>query len=130
MAKIIVAGDAVVVKSNFKLSEIKSLEKHAPKALSLFDEDGKTEVFRVATTTGTGTLSAFGVSFSNESEDGNGNAVATLIIPTGIDNKKAYVEENFGSALIKLNRIEDGIKSALEAIEEELKVVREHVQVI
>lgn len=130
MAKIIVAGDAVVIKSNLKLSEIKSLEKHEPKSLSLYDEDGKTEIFRVATGSGSGSASAFGVSFSNTSKDGDGLAVATIIIPQGIENKEKYVEEQFGSAVLKLNRIEDSLDTVLDKIEAELEAVRECIEVL
>ena len=61
MAKIIIAGDAIVVKSDEKLEDIKTLEKYMPKALSLFEEeDGKkSEVFRVGSTNGQGSINQF-----------------------------------------------------------------------
>ena len=51
MAKIVIAGDAVVVTSAMKLEDIKTIEKYRPKELVLKGgEDGKEPIFGVGTT--------------------------------------------------------------------------------
>lgn len=53
MAKIVIAGDAVVVTSAMKLEDIKTIEKYRPKELVLKGgEDGKEPIFGVGTTHG------------------------------------------------------------------------------
>ena len=48
MAKIVIAGDAVIVTSTMKLEDIKTIAKYRPKALTLMGgEDGKEPIFAV-----------------------------------------------------------------------------------
>ena len=49
MAKIMVAGDAVVVTSDMKLEDIKLVKKYRPEALTLFEGEGeeKEPVFKI-----------------------------------------------------------------------------------
>ena len=61
MAKIVIAGDAVVVTSAMKLEDIKTIEKYRPKELVLKGgEDGKEPIFGVGTTHGAGNINAVG----------------------------------------------------------------------
>ena len=115
MAKIVVAGDAVVVTSALKSEDIKTLEKYSPKALVLFGgEDGKDEIFRICTKAcGCGNLTRFGAEFNGI----NGEGFATLTLsnvgkPADIDVKE-WVADNLGEALIKLNALEAAIPAAL-----------------
>mgnify|MGYP000937705903 CR=1 FL=1 len=63
MAKIVIAGDAVVVTSAMKLEDIKTIEKYRPKELVLKGgEDGKEPIFGVGTTHGAGNINAVGAS--------------------------------------------------------------------
>ena len=67
MAKIVIAGDAVVVTSAMKLEDIKTIEKYRPKELVLKGgEDGKEPIFGVGTTHGAGSINAVGASFGSE----------------------------------------------------------------
>ena len=73
MAKIVIAGDAVVVKSELKLEDIKTIEKYNAKALTLMGGDeGKEPIFALGTTTGTGSINSVGASFGKADADGNG----------------------------------------------------------
>ena len=48
MAKVIIAGDAVVVKSAIKYEDLKAVKKYRPEALTLKGgEDGKEPIFSV-----------------------------------------------------------------------------------
>ena len=61
MAKIVIAGDAIVVTSALKLEDIRAIEKYRPNELVLKGgEDGKEPIFAVGTTAGAGNINAVG----------------------------------------------------------------------
>lgn len=63
MAKIVIAGDAIVVTSAMKLEDIKTIEKYRPNALTLMGgEDGKEPIFAIGTTEGCGNINQVGAS--------------------------------------------------------------------
>lgn len=130
MAKIIIAGDAMVIESSAKLEDIKALEKHNPKALSLYENDGKTEVFRVGSTNGQGAINAFGASFGSASKNGSGKAIITMKIPADVSDAKAYAEETVGTAIISLNTVEAQFATALEKVAQDKTAVRECISVM
>lgn len=119
MAKITIVGDAIVVTSAVKLESIKALEAYGSKALSLFekDENGKSEaVFKVGTTTGKGSINKYGASFNGETHNAEKLATITLEIPAGVEDAQAYAVEKIGRAIIMLNKVEEQIPAALEAV--------------
>lgn len=132
MAKITIAGNAFVVTSAKKLADIKELQKYNPKALSLFEqnEDGKKEeVFRVTASSNAG-INQYGVSFPDVSRDGEGFACLTGDIPNGIENAVAYIADNYGAAIMKLNKVEDGIDAALSEVAANKAAVLENIAVL
>ncbi len=130
MAQIIIAGDAMVVKSAYTLETIRTLEKYRPKALSLFDDDGKTEIFRIGTTTGKGSINSYGASFGSSSKDDEKKAIITLEIPSGTEDAKTYAEDVIGIAILYLNRVEEQFADALASVENEKATVRENITVL
>ena len=130
MAKIIIAGDAMIVESAHTLDQIRTLEKHRPKALALYDEDGKNEVFRVGTTNGEGNIGCYGASFGSSAKNEGKKAVITMTIPADVTDAKKYAEDTVGVAIINLNRVEAKFADALKSIEEEKATVRNNIQVI
>lgn len=130
MAKIKIAGDAMVIESAQTLENIKTLEKYRPKALTLLEEDGKTVMFKVGTTTGKGNINTYGASFGSASKNGEGKAVITLEIPASVTDAKAYAEETVGSAIINLNKVEAQFQAALADVEREKVAVRENIVVL
>lgn len=130
MARIIIAGDAIVIESSQKLADIKALEAHRPKALVLCDDDGKTELFRVGTTSGQGTIGKYGASFGGESRDGNGKATITMTIPSGVADAKKYAEDMIGVAIIHLNKVEEQFAGALESVNQDIAAVRSTITVM
>jgi len=81
MAKIVIAGDAVVVTSALKLEDIHTIEKYRPKALVLKGgEDGKEPIFAIGTTSGAGNINEVGASFGRESHDEGKLATVTMVI--------------------------------------------------
>ena len=132
MAKILIAGDVIVVTSSKKLEDIKTLEKYDPKSLSLFDEeDGiKTEVYKVGSTKGTGSINKYGASFGSEARDGSGLATITLPIPDGIEDVMEYTSDEVGFSLMKLNEIEAKMDAALDAVTSKKAAILENIQVM
>lgn len=129
MAKIVIAGDAVVVTSSLKLEDIRKVEKYNPKALYLMGgEDGKEPIFRVGTAK-KGTIGEYGVEFASETHDENKLASITIANPyTGPDIKEA-VAEAYGPIIMNLNKVEAAIPDVLAAIEADKAAVLENIQV-
>lgn len=127
MAKILIAGSALVIKSGYSLDEIKTLEKYRPKALTIFEEDGKTELFKVGTTKGDGSIGTFGASFGRSSADDDKKATITINIPADVTDAKKYAEDTVGVAIVYLNKVEDQIPDALASVDEERAKVRENI---
>lgn len=122
MAKIKIIGDAMAVISSCTLEDIRTLEKYSPKSLSLYetnDEGHKEEVFRVASTTGKGSINQYGASFSSTTHDEEKRAVITLCIPQDVEDAKEYAADQVGYAVMKLNQVEEQIPSALRQVEAE-----------
>lgn len=129
MASIIIAGNALVVKSGYTLDEIARVEKHRPAVLALYDKDGK-PVFKVGTTGGKGSINAFGASFGRVSPDEGKNAVITMEIPDGVRDAEKYAVEAVGTAIINLNKVEEKIPDAIAEIDAEIDTVKESIVVI
>ena len=127
MARIVIAGDALVIESAHTLEEIKTLEKYRPKALTLYDEDGKTEIFKVGSTVGRGSIGEFGASFGSAAKNDEKKATITLNIPADTTDAKAYAEDLIGVAIIHLNAVEAQFADALASVDEERAKVRENI---
>lgn len=130
MARIIIAGNAMVIESAHTLDTIKTLEKYRPKALTLYDEDGKTEMFKVGTTTGKGSINAYGASFGSASKNEEKKAIITMDLPAGTTDAKAYAEDAIGVAIIYLNRVEEQFAEAMASVAEEKETVRSNITVM
>ena len=130
MAKIVIAGDAVVVTSNLKLEDIKTVEKYRPKALSLMGgEDGKEPIFAVGTTEGCGNINAFGASFGRESHDADKHAIITMVIGADTGDVKEWVADRIGTAIINLNKLEEKLPAVLDEIAAEKAEVMSNITV-
>lgn len=130
MARIIIAGDAMVIESAHTLETIKTLEKHNPKALTLLDDDGKTVIFKVGTTSGKGNINVYGASFGSASKNDEQKAIITMELPADTTDAKAYAEDFVGTAIIKLNAVEAQFESALAGVEAEKATIRESITVM
>lgn len=130
-AKIKIAGRACVVESQFALDKIALLQKFRPKALSLFEGEGacKSEVFKVGTGKGNGSINAFGASFGS-GETADNKAVITMMIPESVTDPKKWAEDTIGVAILNLNKVEEQFEAALAEVEAEQKSVRENITVI
>lgn len=132
MAKITIAGDAVVITSTQKLEDIKLLEKYRPKALCLYEtgENGKKEeVFKVGSTTGEGAISMYGASFGSTTHDEEKLATITMTLPRGVADAKQYVADAVGVAILNLNKVEAQFAEALADVTAEKETVMENITV-
>lgn len=113
-AHVDISGASAVLVSDISLEDWQKIEKYAPDALKIVDEDGE-PVFKVNTTAGGGSANEFGVSFGSYTNDG-GKATVTSIIENGVEDKIKAVKEVMGTALLDLNEIEQNVPELLEEI--------------
>lgn len=122
MAKATIAGNALVITSEATLAELKTIEKLRPNALTLLGgESGKEPMFRVATgCCGEGTISANGAVFDGAT---HGDGKATITIPdfgcriSGDPAQAVY--DQYGAALVMLNKLEETLGGVMGDIEAE-----------
>ncbi len=127
MAKIIIAGDAVVVKSSLKFEELKRIAKYSPESLVLKGgEDNKEDVFRIGVTEGEGRIGTYAAEFNSSSrgEDGlaDEDGFATLTMKFAVspdENIKEVIADKLGTPMIYLARLEDKLPHVLERLNRE-----------
>ena len=131
MAQITITGNAVVITSAVKAEDIKKVAKYQPSALALKDEETKEEFFRVCYREGSNTLGKYGAEFGGVSRDGEGFACITLAFNAPADaDVKELIADEFGAALLNLNKVEAQIPQAVQAIDAQKAQVLENIQVI
>lgn len=127
MAKVIIAGDAVVVNSAIKFEDLKTLKKYRPGALTLKGgEDGKQPIFTISVRDGgTGGINENGATFGAATRDENKFATFTMCIEASNETDvKALVVDEIGGYLANLNKLE----ATLPAVLDEIKAEREAVE--
>lgn len=126
MSKVTVLGNALVISSALKLEDIRTLEKYAPEALQLKNED-KEVVFAVGAGK-SGDVSKYGVTFADELPDGSGLAAITMTHSyKADDNIPSKVADLFGQALANLNRVEAQAPAALDDVAARKAAIMENV---
>ena len=130
MAKATIVGNAVVITSAAKLSDIEKIAKYRPSALVLKGgEDGKEELFRVKAGRN-GQVNAFGVEFSSVSRDGEGLASVTIALDTDVADVRAYVADKLGTVITNLTKLEGKWSNVIEDIDSEINTVMESIEVL
>ena len=132
MAKITVAGDAVIVTSEvLTLDDIKTLKKYRPESLTLFGgEDGKEPLFVLdVDEAGKGNIGKYGASFGGETHDEEKLACITMVFASSSNIKDAICDQ-FGSALIALNELEKKLPAVLDEIKEQKDYVMSNITVL
>lgn len=132
MAKIVIAGESVVITSTVKLQDFKKVKKYRPAALILMGgEDNEEPIFGVSIVEGHGNISKFGVEFGKETHDDKKLASLTINLPdVGDRDIKEVVADEIGPAIVLLNRIEKAIPSVLEEIEAEKEAILSNITVM
>ena len=130
MARITIAGDAVVVTSALKLEDIKTIAKYRPDELILKGgEDGKEPIFGIGVTSGCGSINEIGASFGRESHDDDKLAIITMSAGEVSGDVKEWVADCIGGAIIKLNKLEEKLPAVLAEIADEKAAVMSNISV-
>lgn len=115
-AHVDISGACAILVSDVALENWERVEKYAPEALKIIDEEGET-LFKVKTTCGTGSVNEYGVCFGTYTNEG-GKATVTVALDEEIEDKKAAVKDIMGAALLDLNSIEKELPQVLKDIAE------------
>lgn len=132
MAKVTIAGDALVVTSAMKLEDLRTIAKYRPDALILKGgEDGKEPIFGISVPDGNvGSINKYGATFCAATRDDEKLATLTMILRNvGDEDVKEIVADKLGSAIIHLNTLEDTFGSVLEEISTEKARVMESIEI-
>jgi len=132
MAKITVAGNAVVVTSSMKLEDLEMIQKYRPEALTLKGgEDGKEPIFAITTADcGCGEITKYGATFAGETHDEEKLAVITLAFVDRVADIKEWIADKIGSAIMNLNKLEESLPAVAEALRSERKAVMDNITVL
>jgi len=125
MANVTIAGNSYVIASDVAMKDLEAVKKYRPSALTLVDEETKEAYFKVGV--GSNSLSDYGISFGGVSNDEEKVATATLSIPSDVENKKEFVLDKAGLALVNLGKIEKGIAAALDEIKTDRDAIAERI---
>ncbi len=129
MAKILIAGQAVVVTSEMALDDIKTIKKYRPDALVLKGgEDGKEPIFALGI--GEGNINAVGASFYEATRDEEKKATLTMTIDYTGEDIEGFVSDNFGAAIMNLNKLEATLPAVLAEIAAEKAAIKDNITVI
>lgn len=130
MAKIVIAGDAVVITSSMKLADIQTIQKYRPKELVLKGgEDGKEPIFAIGVTNGCGSINEVGASFGRASHDDEKFATITMVTEGVAGDVKEWVADRIGGAIINLNKLEEKLPAVLAEIEGQKAEVMSNITV-
>ena len=129
MAKIKVAGQAVVVTSSLKLEDIKLVKKYRPQALVLKGgEDKKEEIFRIDACDA-GSINKYGAAFNDVTRDEAKLARLTLTTNYSGDNVQEFIADELGEAIAHLKALEAALPEVVESIKAERKALVDSITV-
>lgn len=123
-----VCGNAVVLKSTMKREDIALIEKYRPEALIVKDEDGNPEFAIGITERSAGHVNKNGVTFG-PATTADGNATVTILFDPDAD-VTAAIEDQMGSAILKLGKLEEKLPEIIEEIKTEQEQVRACITVV
>lgn len=130
MAKIVIAGDAIIITSSMKLADIQTIQKYRPNELVLKGgEDGKEPIFAIGVTNGAGNINEVGASFGRTSHDEEKFATITMVTDGVTGDIKEWVADRIGCAIISLNKLEEKLPAVLAEIEDQKAEVMGNITV-
>lgn len=130
MAKIVIAGDAIIITSSMKLADIQTIQKYRPNELVLKGgEDGKEPIFAIGVTNGAGNINEVGASFGCTSHDEEKFATITMVTDGVTGDIKEWVADRIGCAIISLNKLEEKLPAVLAEIEDQKAEVMGNITV-
>ena len=113
-AKVYIMGAAAVLVSGVKLEDWKLVERYAPEALKIVDDNGE-PVFRIAVGDGGGSVNKDGICWGTHASE-EGYATVTVILDEEVEDRKEAVSSVMGSALLELIDMEKEMPGLLEQI--------------
>ena len=125
--KATINGAAMVVSSDFTPSELKKIKKYRPNALKL-TKDNKVEFLIGVGTDNVGSLNSCGAVFSMLA-NAEGKATITIPLASADGDLKAYAEENYGYALLKIRKIEENLATAVAEADAEAVLISEAITI-
>lgn len=131
MAKILVAGDAIVVKSDITLEDLKLVKKYRPGALKVMGgEENKEVIFKVDVTEkgSSGSINTYGATFTKATTDNDKVAVITMLVPEG-ENAEDYASDKIGVGILHLMKVEEALVDVIDEIKTEQQAVRDCIEV-
>lgn len=125
MAKIVVAGNTASVQMGIDAQVVEKVQKWVPKAMKLVNEDGGVDfIVKVGDKAEGDSIGTYGFTSKTVAQSIN-KYVFSVFIPNDVTDAKEYVQNNFGAAIVKLNKVEDQISSVIdEAVENEREVTK------
>lgn len=133
MANIVIAGNAVVVKSSLKMEDIALIQKYRPNELILKGgEDGKEPIFTLGTAAvNCGSIGTYGAAFDSVTRDDDKLACVTMVITGTPEGDIAdWVADQFGGAMVNLNKLESRLPGVIADIRAEQAAVKAGISVI
>lgn len=124
-----IVANTVVLQSAVPFDVFKKLERFQPAALTKVDEDKHPILTAtVAGKGGCGSIASNRIVFNPE-DDAAGKAVLTITLPFNeIEDKKAYIAENFGATIMVMNEFENEIIDAAAAIDSRIDAVKRSIE--
>ena len=131
MAKITIAGNAVVVTSSMKFEDLQLIKKYRPKALELKGgEDGKELIFKIFVGVGgSGDINEEGAVFCGADHTEEKLAVITMGLNVSGDVKEAIADQ-IGYPVMKLNKLEETLPAVVEEIRAEKQTVLSNINIV
>lgn len=133
MAKITIAGKAVVITSSMTKKALETIQKYRPGALKLMGgENNKETLFTicVGNESGSGSVCPNGAYFTDVTHDEAKNACVTMCLERVDGDIKEIVADMFGKALTHLNALEATLPGVLEEVTAEKAAVMANISVM
>lgn len=131
MAKITIAGDAVVVTSSMTLEDLKLIKKYRPKALNLMGgENNKDVLYSILVGEGNGSVNETGAYFGRTTNDEAKLACITMASAPTPGDIKEFVADTIGGYVMLLTKLEDTLPTVVEEIKAEKERVLGNIQVV
>ena len=124
-ARATIAGSSCIVTSDISLETLKTIKKYRPKALNLYEGEGKEKelVFSIDLSEKTGgNMNKYGATFGPHAS-ADGKATLTLLIDPEETEPLKAVTEKIGPAMLLLNKLE----ATLGAVENDVAQEKEAI---
>ena len=119
----------VTIETAITAKDLKTIKTHAPEALRLVDEDK--HVYFAIGVSKVGSISKDGIDFDGTTKEGTLYvSVHTNGMPNEDDNRRTFLEEQFGATLVKLAKIEQQVAEALTAQATAITAIADSITII